>query len=526
LAATTDSPESRCPVRRSGRQPKRTDKLEEFLMTTKRGSRKSAPPSVESGDPPSQTPTDAETASEASFDGNAESRAAEDKAESPERRTRSSTRKQAQKKTQGGRQTRSSGRAAVQDEGSSENEEDSKDEGQSQDNSEETKDAKPEPCAKTTEGAEKKVTEETNEPEGETEKETDDEDADTPAVMTRRPVRTYKETKPTAAGKMSKHETTEDEDDDDDDESFTSSSSSTSSDEESDDGGYDPNALYCICRQKHNKRFMICCDRCEEWFHGDCVGITEARGRLMERNGEDYICPNCTAKKNQVVRPAMAVLPTSAEANKPRADIASQVTASASSVSAEKLSADQGIKGRIEKATNPSGKKKIKIFQPQRAEDDSSLPKCIGPGCESIAQPDSVYCGDDCILKHAAAAMKSITDIKEPKQKDKSMPQKNKSTAKLHTISSQNLRHSTSAVDEDFSPDLDEDDEDEYAEEQRPPPSTASWSSDHNYIAVTPEKTTPISPTVLNKKCMYLLEGLTHLFDLNCKICTGNTGSR
>lgn len=132
---------------------------------------------------------------------------------------------------------------------------------------------------------------------------------------------------------------------------------------------------------------MICCDRCEEWFHGDCVGITEARGRLMERNGEDYICPNCTAKKNQVVRPAMAVLPTSAEANKPRADIASQVTASASSVSAEKLSAggaglspsafqgpaafstatgteDQGIKGRIEKATNPSGKKKIKIFQP------------------------------------------------------------------------------------------------------------------------------------------------------------------
>ncbi|XP_043978585.1 death-inducer obliterator 1 isoform X2 [Gambusia affinis] len=609
VEATTDSPESRCPVRRSGRQPKRTDKLEEFLMTTKRGSRKSAPPSVESGDPPSQTPTDAETASEASFDGNAESRAAEDKAESPERRTRSSIRKQAQKKTQGGRQTRSSGRAAVQDEGSSENEEDCKDEGQSQDNIEETKDAKPDPGSKATEGAEKKVTEETNKPEGETEKETDDEDAETPAVMTRRPVRTYvnkkkiakknptpakapaalsrntapvkKETKPTAAGKMSKNEMTEeeeDDDDDDDDESFTSSSSSTSSDEGSDDGGYDPNALYCICRQKHNKRFMICCDRCEEWFHGDCVGITEARGRLMERNGEDYICPNCTAKKNQVVRPAMAVLPTSAEANKPRADVAAQVTASDSSVSAEKLSAggaglnpsavqgagalstasgaeDQGIKGRIEKATNPSGKKKIKIFQPaihqpaepkadqratsaaepkvpsaaeqkappepeqrvettvevnttpaeeaakQRAEDDSSLPKCIGPGCDSIAQPDSVYCGNDCILKHAAAAMKSITDVKEPKQKDKSMPQKNKSTAKGGAGGkAQKKIQRVSDSDEDFSPDLDEDDEDEYAEEQRPPPSTASWSSDHNYIAVTPEKTTPISPTVLNKK--------------------------
>lgn len=62
--------------------------------------------------------------------------------------------------------------------------------------------------------------------------------------------------------------------------------------------------------------------------------------------------------------------------------------------------------------------------------------------------------------------------------------------------------------EEDNSPDPDEDDEDEHAEEHPPPPATASWSSDHNYIAVTPEKTTPISPTVLNKKCMYLFEGL------------------
>lgn len=59
--------------------------------------------------------------------------------------------------------------------------------------------------------------------------------------------------------------------------------------------------------------------------------------------------------------------------------------------------------------------------------------------------------------------------------------------------------------EEDYSPDPDEDDEDEHAEEHPPPPATASWSSDHNYIAVMPEKTAPMSPTVLNKKCMYLL---------------------
>uniref|UniRef100_A0A8C6LBW1 Death inducer-obliterator 1 n=1 Tax=Nothobranchius furzeri TaxID=105023 RepID=A0A8C6LBW1_NOTFU len=444
VEAATDSPESRCPVRRSGRQPKRTDKLEEFLLTAKRGSRKSAPPSVESGDPPSQTPTDAETASEASFDGSADSKAVEDKPESPERRTRSSTKKQTQKKTHGGRQTRSSGRVTVKDE-SSENDDDSKDavrKDQLLDNSKENQDKK-----------------------------------------------NYTETKPKVIGKASKPEMQDKNDDDEEaDDSFTSSSSSSS--DESDDAGYDPNALYCICRQKHNKRFMICCDRCEEWFHGDCVGITEARGRLMERNGEDYICPNCTAKKNQVVRPATSGLT-------PNTEVVNGTE--------EKGTEDLGIKGRIEKAINPTGKKKIKIFQPQMAE-DASLPKCIGPGCESNAQPDSVYCGNDCILKHAAAAMKSITDVKDPKDKTKSS---------AGGATGQKTDKSASDCEKHLGLDV-EKDEEEHAEEQRPPPSTASWSSDHNYIAATPEKTTPMSPTVLNKKCMYLFEGFELLLKPRC----------
>ncbi|XP_042261447.1 death-inducer obliterator 1-like isoform X2 [Thunnus maccoyii] len=635
VEAATDSPENRCPVRRSGRQSKRTDKLEEFLSTAKRGSRKSAPPSLESGDPPSQTPTDAETASEASFDGNTDAKAVEDKAESPDRRTRSGARRQTQRRTRGGRQTRGGGRATVKDDGSSENE-DSRDAAkkpQLLDEDKEKKDekgdlgpedggsynaAQPQPEL---DSEEKEVADEKKEhgdknDKGEieeTEKESDEESTEKPAVLVKRgPIRTYinkkkaanKNITPKASAPANKNATPVmrenknkatqgpgktrksqmDEDDDDNDSSSTSSSSSSI---ESDDGGYDPNALYCICRQKHNKRFMICCDRCEEWFHGDCVGITEARGRLMERNGEDYICPNCTAKKNQVVRPATSVLSTSTEIGGPKADVAPQtsvptVPAAASSLAAEKTNArgaessplasqaatapptslsagteekgaeDLGIKGRIEKAINPTGKKKIKIFQPQpaqpkadqkvaptvekkveptaeqktlpdpdqkvasnievnttptveekKADEESSLPKCIGPGCENNAQPDSVYCGNDCILRHAAAAMKSITDVKEPKQKDKPKAQKTKPTPKRSAAGAKKTQKKSkedSESDEDYSPDPDEDDEDEHAEEHPPPPATASWSSDHNYIAVTPEKTTPISPTVLNKK--------------------------
>uniref|UniRef100_A0A3B4Z8N1 PHD-type domain-containing protein n=1 Tax=Stegastes partitus TaxID=144197 RepID=A0A3B4Z8N1_9TELE len=498
-------PESRCPVRRSGRQPKRTDKLEEFLLTTKRGARKSAPPSLESGDPPSQTPTDAETASEASFDGNADSKVGEERAESPERRTRSGVRKQAQRKSGGGRQTRGCGGATVKDEGSSENEEDGTDavrKDQSQDNDVETKEDKSDPTSEdivSINAAQMQLEQDSEKTEVDEEKNEHGDKNDQKRVASKNTtaVKAPKDTKPKAiqsAGKIGKPHT---QDDDDENDSCTSSSSSSSSSSsvESDDGGYDPNALYCICRQKHNKRFMICCDRCEEWFHGDCVGITEARGRLMERNGEDYICPNCTAKKNQVVSGADSSL-SAAVAGTP---------SFTTTGTEEKGVEDLGIKGRIEKATHPTGKKKIKIFQPVADQkDDSSLPKCIGPGCDNNAQPDSVYCGNDCILRHAAAAMKSITDVKEPKQKDKdkSKAQKNKSTPKEEDSDS-----------EEDSSDADEDDEDEHAEEHPPPPATASWSSDHNYIAVTPEKTTPISPTVLNKKCMYLFEGLGLLRD-------------
>lgn len=51
-------------------------------------------------------------------------------------------------------------------------------------------------------------------------------------------------------------------------------------------------ALFSLCRL-FVCRFMICCDKCEDWFHGKCVGITVAQGKKMEREGRDYVCPIC-----------------------------------------------------------------------------------------------------------------------------------------------------------------------------------------------------------------------------------------
>lgn len=99
--------------------------------------------------------------------------------------------------------------------------------------------------------------------------------------------------------------------------------------------------------------------------------------------------------------------------------------------------AEQKVASNVEVKTTPTGEEKVGL----KGEEEASLPKCIGPGCENNAQPDSVYCGNDCILRHAAAAMKSITDDKEPKQKDKEKAkcEKAKSTAKVTRITYQTV---------------------------------------------------------------------------------------
>lgn len=61
-----------------------------------------------------------------------------------------------------------------------------------------------------------------------------------------------------------------------------------SSDDETDNGPY------CICRGPDDHRWMISCDVCEDWFHGECVNLRKDLGeKLIER----FVCPNCTDGK-------------------------------------------------------------------------------------------------------------------------------------------------------------------------------------------------------------------------------------
>ena len=52
----------------------------------------------------------------------------------------------------------------------------------------------------------------------------------------------------------------------------------------------DPNRLYCICRQSHSAdSFMIACETCSEWYHGNCVHVTEQEAESMN----EWVCQKC-----------------------------------------------------------------------------------------------------------------------------------------------------------------------------------------------------------------------------------------
>lgn len=44
-------------------------------------------------------------------------------------------------------------------------------------------------------------------------------------------------------------------------------------------------------------RFYICCDLCNNWFHGRCVGILQSEAEFID----EYICPNCQRNSSSSV---------------------------------------------------------------------------------------------------------------------------------------------------------------------------------------------------------------------------------
>lgn len=40
---------------------------------------------------------------------------------------------------------------------------------------------------------------------------------------------------------------------------------------------------------------MVGCGRCDDWFHGDCIGLDLAKVQQMEKDDQEFVCLKCCA---------------------------------------------------------------------------------------------------------------------------------------------------------------------------------------------------------------------------------------
>jgi hypothetical protein len=54
----------------------------------------------------------------------------------------------------------------------------------------------------------------------------------------------------------------------------------------------DDDTLYCICQRRYQEgEWMIECEHCQDWFHGECVGVKESEADTIV----NWRCPKCRA---------------------------------------------------------------------------------------------------------------------------------------------------------------------------------------------------------------------------------------
>merc|ERR1711871_576361 len=58
------------------------------------------------------------------------------------------------------------------------------------------------------------------------------------------------------------------------------------------------NETYCVCHGSGAGCFMLCCERCEKWFHGVCVGLHEDLHKNVLEQDCEFVCRACNVEKD------------------------------------------------------------------------------------------------------------------------------------------------------------------------------------------------------------------------------------
>ncbi|GMH40234.1 hypothetical protein BSKO_08138 [Bryopsis sp. KO-2023] len=55
--------------------------------------------------------------------------------------------------------------------------------------------------------------------------------------------------------------------------------------------------VFCLCEMPYNPdRVMIACDKCDEWFHPECLGLSKGEVDQVVRSSQPFVCPQCVAQ--------------------------------------------------------------------------------------------------------------------------------------------------------------------------------------------------------------------------------------
>ena len=54
----------------------------------------------------------------------------------------------------------------------------------------------------------------------------------------------------------------------------------------------------CVCKQETGHIATTCCDRCAEWYHFDCAGLTESEAKKIAET-TNWTCPHCVDRPSQ-----------------------------------------------------------------------------------------------------------------------------------------------------------------------------------------------------------------------------------
>ncbi|KAH9630803.1 hypothetical protein HF086_001031 [Spodoptera exigua] len=185
---------------------------------------------------------------------------------------------------------------------------------------------------------------------------------------------------------------------------------------------------YCICRSSDSSRFMIACDACEEWYHGDCINISEREAKYIK----NYFCDRCREEDPTLktrFRPQKRENDGEVAPREDRKKKRKEKDHSENKSSKRQSNKDGcgDCPGCLQ--INDCGQIKKKHHEREQHEPEESLAhlqtaearQCYGPQCTRPAQFGSKYCSGQCGMRLATARIYQVMcpeHFKDPKVGD------------------------------------------------------------------------------------------------------------